>query len=111
MDISKYLFSPNKFEISKFTCILKLLTSHDTLSQTCTISFSVCEYSCTIHNVDYLNTVEDPSENFQRVRDFVDVRNCQSLPSFDPSKLCKGFSEDMQKEAREKYKLNKVLND
>lgn len=53
--------------------------------------------------------VEDPSENFQRVRDFVDVKNCQGLSSFQPSKLLKGFSEDMQKEAREKFKLNRVI--
>lgn len=52
-------------------------------------------------------TVEDPSENFQRVRDFVDVKNCQGLSSFQPSKLLKGFSEEMQKEAREKFKLNR----
>ncbi|XP_062589118.1 histone acetyltransferase type B catalytic subunit-like [Saccostrea cucullata] len=52
-------------------------------------------------------TVEDPSENFQRVRDFVDVKNCQSLASFQPEKLLKGFSEEMQREAREKFKLNK----
>ncbi|XP_061178259.1 histone acetyltransferase type B catalytic subunit-like [Saccostrea echinata] len=52
-------------------------------------------------------TVEDPSENFQRVRDFVDVKNCQSLSSFRPERLLKGFSEEMQREAREKFKLNK----
>uniref|UniRef100_A0A8W8NEZ1 Histone acetyltransferase type B catalytic subunit n=1 Tax=Magallana gigas TaxID=29159 RepID=A0A8W8NEZ1_MAGGI len=55
-------------------------------------------------------TVEDPSENFQRVRDFVDVKNCQGLSSFQPSKLLKGFSEEMQKEAREKFKLNRATD-
>ncbi|XP_033732888.1 histone acetyltransferase type B catalytic subunit-like [Pecten maximus] len=52
-------------------------------------------------------TVEDPSENFQRLRDFIDARNCMSLPSYESSKLRDGFSEDMAKEAREKLKLNK----
>ncbi|XP_048730537.2 histone acetyltransferase type B catalytic subunit-like [Ostrea edulis] len=52
-------------------------------------------------------TVEDPSENFQRVRDYVDVKNCQGLSSFQSEKLLKGFSEEMQKEACEKFKLNK----
>ena len=27
-------------------------------------------------------TVEDPSDNFVRLRDFVDTRNCLKLPSF-----------------------------
>lgn len=52
--------------------------------------------------------MEDPSENFQRVRDYVDVKNCQSLSSFQSEKLLKGFSEEMQKEACEKFKLNKA---
>ena len=27
-------------------------------------------------------TVEDPSDNFVRLRDFVDTKNCLKLPSF-----------------------------
>ncbi|CAE1300785.1 HAT1 [Acanthosepion pharaonis] len=52
-------------------------------------------------------TVEDPSENFQRLRDFVDTRNCMALPSFHPDHLLNGFSEEMATEARNKLKLSK----
>ncbi|XP_060573241.1 histone acetyltransferase type B catalytic subunit-like [Ruditapes philippinarum] len=51
-------------------------------------------------------TVEDPSENFQRLRDFVDARNCMNLKSFQPAKLHEGFDDDMSHEARLKLKLN-----
>ncbi|CAH2095312.1 unnamed protein product [Euphydryas editha] len=53
-------------------------------------------------------TVEDPSKDFQRVRDYVDAKYCESLPAFHPSNLVKGFSEEMAKQACEKYKINKL---
>ncbi|XP_055901675.1 histone acetyltransferase type B catalytic subunit-like isoform X1 [Biomphalaria glabrata] len=53
-------------------------------------------------------TVEDPSENFQRVRDFVDARNCCNLKSFQPSELNQGFSHEMTHEAQLKLKLNRL---
>ncbi|WAR05561.1 HAT1-like protein [Mya arenaria] len=43
----------------------------------------------------------------QRLRDFVDARNCQKLKSFQPDKLKAGFDEDMVREARSKLKLNR----
>ncbi|KAL4228701.1 histone acetyltransferase 1 [Mactra antiquata] len=52
-------------------------------------------------------TVEDPSENFQRLRDYVDARNCMKLKSFQPEKLYEGFDDDMPHEARLKLKLNR----
>lgn len=52
-------------------------------------------------------TVEDPSENFMNLRDFVDAKNCSKLPSYHPSKLTKGFSLDMRQEALLKLKINK----
>ncbi|KAK2150607.1 hypothetical protein LSH36_399g07001 [Paralvinella palmiformis] len=52
-------------------------------------------------------TVEDPSENFQRVRDFVDCKNCMRLPSFQPEELHQGFSEKMRLETREKLFINR----
>ncbi|XP_033624835.1 histone acetyltransferase type B catalytic subunit-like isoform X2 [Asterias rubens] len=52
-------------------------------------------------------TVEDPSDNFVRLRDFVDCRNCQKLPAFTPPNLGKGFSPEMEKQALEKLKLCK----
>lgn len=53
-------------------------------------------------------SVEDPSDNFVRLRDFVDSKNCLKMDSFQPSKLTEGFTEAMAKEAQEKLKLNKV---
>ncbi|KAH9494842.1 histone acetyltransferase 1 [Bulinus truncatus] len=53
-------------------------------------------------------TVEDPSENFQRVRDYVDARNCSKLDSFQPRELNKGFSHEMIHEAQTKLKLNRL---
>ncbi|KAK7092757.1 histone acetyltransferase type B catalytic subunit-like [Littorina saxatilis] len=52
-------------------------------------------------------TVEDPSENFQRLRDFVDARNCAALNNFQPDYLLEGFHSAMVDEARKKLKLNK----
>lgn len=53
-------------------------------------------------------TVEDPSESFQRVRDFVDAKNCLNLPSFQSERLHQGFCDDMVQETREKLKLSKM---
>ncbi|KAG0715887.1 Histone acetyltransferase type B catalytic subunit [Chionoecetes opilio] len=53
-------------------------------------------------------TVEDPSDNFARLRDFVDAKNCLTLDSFDKAKLYEGFSAAMVEEAKKKLKLNKV---
>ncbi|XP_013395370.1 histone acetyltransferase type B catalytic subunit [Lingula anatina] len=52
-------------------------------------------------------TVEDPSENFQKVRDFVDAKNCLKLDTFQPESLKEGFTDSMAKEAQMKLKLNK----
>ncbi|KAL5010392.1 hypothetical protein ScPMuIL_012697 [Solemya velum] len=52
-------------------------------------------------------TVEDPSENFQRVRDYVDSKNCMKLKSFQTENLMQGFSDTMTKEAQEKLKITK----
>ncbi|RUS88450.1 hypothetical protein EGW08_003787 [Elysia chlorotica] len=68
----------------------------------------------TFYNVCYSRgevldiTVEDPSENFQRVRDFVDCSNCGKLESFQADLLRGGFSRDMVQEAQEKLKLSKL---
>lgn len=52
-------------------------------------------------------TVEDPSDDFQRLRDFLDARNCSRLPSFQPCMLQEGFQEEMTAEAKSKLKINK----
>lgn len=53
-------------------------------------------------------SVEDPSENFQRLRDFVDVKNCLKLPSFQKESVQRGFCDGLAKEAQDKLKLTKV---
>lgn len=53
---------------------------------------------------------EDPSENYVKLRDFVLVKLCLTLPSFSNEKLSQGFSEEMASEAREKLKINKVTS-
>lgn len=52
-------------------------------------------------------TVEDPSDDFQRMRNFVDSRLCLDLKSFQRSEIKKGFNKDMIKEARETFKVMK----
>ncbi|ESO13193.1 hypothetical protein HELRODRAFT_184879 [Helobdella robusta] len=51
--------------------------------------------------------VEDPSDDFQRIRDFTDSLNCSKLTSYQPHYLTAGFSKEMVTEAREKLKLSK----
>ena len=53
--------------------------------------------------------MEDPSEEFVRLRDFVDTRNClEMVEAFrDADKVKAGFSEAMIKESNEKLKLCK----
>jgi histone acetyltransferase 1 len=60
------------------------------------------------HNVIFKLTVEDPSDDFQRLRDFLDARNCSMLPSFQPRMLEEGFQKEMAAEAKTKLKINKV---
>lgn len=53
-------------------------------------------------------TVEDPSFDFLRLRDYVDALACIYLSAFSQENLRNGFSGEMVKEAREKLKINKV---
>nr|CAG4650171.1 EOG090X06NC [Sida crystallina] len=52
-------------------------------------------------------TVEDPSEEFVRLRDYVDVQNCLKLDAFVKEKLQQGFSNEMVDAARVALKINK----
>lgn len=52
-------------------------------------------------------TVEDPSDNFVRLRDFVDTKNCLKLPAFSKSEVLKGFSEDITTAAAKDLKICK----
>ncbi|XP_043255255.1 histone acetyltransferase type B catalytic subunit isoform X2 [Colletes gigas] len=52
-------------------------------------------------------TVEDPSVTFQRLRDYVDAVNCNTLARFSREYLLQGFNKSMATEAKEKFKINK----
>ncbi|XP_077300202.1 histone acetyltransferase 1 [Arctopsyche grandis] len=51
-------------------------------------------------------TVEDPSDDFQRLRDYVDAQNCETLPAFNPKILFDGYNKDMATQAQSKFKIN-----
>lgn len=51
-------------------------------------------------------TVEDPSDDFRRVRNFVDAKLCKDLPAFSPVNLQQGFNNSMVVAAKEKCKIN-----
>ncbi|KAG4075417.1 hypothetical protein HA402_015070 [Bradysia odoriphaga] len=51
-------------------------------------------------------TVEDPSDEFRRIRNVIDVRHCKELPSFSPDKIKNGFTSEMVKEATKSFKIN-----
>jgi len=50
-------------------------------------------------------TVEDPSDDFVRLRDFIDSSNCATLDAFSPQNLCKGYSAAMVKDCNKKFKI------
>lgn len=65
-------------------------------------------YKWYIKDSDVLDiTVEDPSDDFVRIRDYVDCKNCQTLLSYSEENLKKGFCKNMIEEAREEFKINK----
>lgn len=51
--------------------------------------------------------VEDPAENFTKLRDFVDARNCLSLSEFSPKSLAEGWTNETAISAQKKLKLNR----
>jgi histone acetyltransferase 1 len=52
-------------------------------------------------------TVEDPSDEFVALRDYVDCRNAQHLPCFQPPLIHEPFGDHIVQECRGKLKLNK----
>ena len=52
--------------------------------------------------------VEDPSDEFTALRDFVDAGNCAHLSSYQPPVIKNGFTQEMVKQAQEQLKINKV---
>ena len=53
-------------------------------------------------------TVEDPSDEFRALRDFVDCRNALKMACFQPPAVHEGFGREMERECNEKLKLHKV---
>lgn len=51
-------------------------------------------------------TYEEPTDIVQHIRSVVDAKRCMTLPAFAKDKLVSGFSKDMLKEAKEKFKIN-----
>ncbi|RZF43934.1 hypothetical protein LSTR_LSTR006742 [Laodelphax striatellus] len=47
--------------------------------------------------------IEDPTEEFQAVRDFVDACRCAALPAFRPDCLQQGFTDEMARQAQTSY--------
>lgn len=55
-----------------------------------------------------LLSVESPNDEFQLVRDFVDVTNFHNLKTFDEEKFKKLHYQEMVKEFKNLYKINQV---
>jgi hypothetical protein len=55
-----------------------------------------------------LLSVESPNDEFQLVRDFVDVTNFHNLKKFDEVKLKKLHYQEMVEEFKNLYKINQV---
>lgn len=51
-------------------------------------------------------TVEDASEDFQRLRNTTDSRLLKELPAFSPDNLKKGFGTEMAQQAKSNFKIN-----
>jgi len=52
-------------------------------------------------------TVEDPSDNFVRLRDYVDTKNCLPLKAFSKEEVIKGFNDKMVEAAAKELKICK----
>lgn len=50
-------------------------------------------------------TVEDPSDEFRRIRNIVDIKLCQTLPAFAADKLLLGFNAEMAETAKKHFKV------
>jgi hypothetical protein len=54
------------------------------------------------------STVESPSVEFQRLRDYVDCLSCMELPEFARLKTNSSFSKEMEVAAKTQLKMSKV---
>ena len=64
-----------------------------------------------INSIQDLNEVEDPSEDFVRLRDFVDTKNClKSVESFGSLEaVSNGFTDTMALEPNNKLKPSEFM--
>ncbi|XP_055543485.1 histone acetyltransferase type B catalytic subunit [Wyeomyia smithii] len=69
------------------------------------IETTVNKYFLSMSNVADI-TYEEPTDIIQHIRSVVDAKHCMTLPAFAKDKLLSGFSKEMLKEAKEKYKIN-----
>ena len=53
-------------------------------------------------------TVEEPSDDFVALRDYLDCRNALTLSCFQPPVIHEPFGDHTVQECRERLKLNKV---
>lgn len=67
----------------------------------------ICSDLCTDPST-YDITVEDPSDGFVRLRDFVDCRNALQLPAFQPPSIHGPFQGKIFSAARDTLKLHRV---
>lgn len=72
-----------------------------------TLLETINQYYAPLKNVVDI-TVELPSSNFTRMRNYVDTKSCKTLPSFSAENLRKGFDKTMIEEAKRVFKINKI---
>jgi histone acetyltransferase 1 len=87
--------------------------------QTCTlpyiyfIIFATMYVLITLHLHNSILTflifaVEDPSDDCEVLRDYVDARDCMKLLAFADENLRKGYSAEMTEQAKKELKITKV---
>lgn len=59
--------------------------------------------------ISYNLTVESPSIEFQRLRDYVDSLSCMELPEFAGIKTNSSFTKEMEAAAKTQLKMSKVF--
>jgi len=61
-----------------------------------------------ISNIDAVDiTVEDPSQDFVALRDYLDCKRCAKMDAFREEKLKEGFNKDMETSGVEKLKITR----
>ena len=86
-----------------------MYTHTRTHTHTCSAQLLQAVYDDLLLNPLVLDiTVEDPSDEFVALRDFVDCRNAMKMESFQPPKIHQPFGKELEELCRRKLKLHKV---